>query len=637
MLSLGIHCGHESSCAIVKDGVVIAAMQQERKTRRKYDGQEFLSNRLPINEVLKVCGYSISDIDIIVTSFQAAGPGAVGFHRPLYSNSFDIFDPYAEHHYVVSHHLAHAATAAYGSGFPQAAVLISDTAGTTSQTGDDFFLKFKEFYDTYAHASVTQSVLTEMRSFYRFDRERSLKLLHRDFVLPHNQPDIFIQSEASLFDNASRYIFREEHAHGQFMALSGMASMPSALSEEDIITESDTGVFKSGWQDHLHLNSFEDQCGFARAVQRAFTSTVLKQADAATKLAQSDLLCCAGGVFLNLPANTAIANLPGVRSLYIPSAPHDAGIAIGAAYIGYFYSQTFFGTSSAFPSTPPLNSDYLGMFPEPMTEQISKDYGFSRVESLNGADVIDQLATSLIDGSVIATYVGRAEFGPRALGNRSIIAHPVSCRDMKAKINNIKSRQWWRPVAPVVRDQDLYKYFTAGPPESLFMNYNYDVHPEFLSLFKEVCHHDGTARVQTVKRDTNSWLYDLLTRIEELGHVPILANTSLNGPGQPMIESIEEVLKFVVSSEIDVLFTNGEIYGQPKSAEIVNITQASDAVLATFGPASSRKYVISNSKGSIEISGDLFEKLLYQKSVSISVSHVEVNRCLDLGILVYAE
>ena len=138
--SLGIHIGHDASCAVVSDGCVIAAVAQERFTRRKYDGEQALSNRLPVKACLDAANLTLNDISIIVSSFQSAAPGGVGLQYPLVEPSFSLFDPNDKRHFVASHHLAHAFSAFGCSGFEHAAVLVCDQAGSSTIDGKDYFL-----------------------------------------------------------------------------------------------------------------------------------------------------------------------------------------------------------------------------------------------------------------------------------------------------------------------------------------------------------------------------------------------------------------------------------------------------------------------------------------------------------------
>ncbi|MGP4086521.1 carbamoyltransferase C-terminal domain-containing protein [Streptomyces sp. KR55] len=628
-VALGIHCGHESSCAVVKNGVLLAAIQQERISRRKYDGQEALSNRLPIRETLAAAGLTLDDVDVIVSSFQAAGPSGVGLQRPLVSSSFDIFDPFDERHHVVSHHLAHAASALYPSGFPEATVLVSDSAGTSSRDGADFYIPFGEFFRTYYSDASTSKIFTEMRSMYAF-RQGQFELLERAFSEPHNQPDVFMQSEASLYDNVARFLFRKEHAHGQLMALAALPfDAPARLTADDIVTEGPRPRLRNGWQILEATTDITKSADIAHAVQEAFNRLVVSHAAHAVELSGIPNLCCAGGIFLNLSGNTAIGALPQVRDLYVPSCPHDAGISVGAAYLGWARTSRILPAGST-----KVASDFLGRAAEPITPQEAEaqNYAVSAVSATG--DLSRRAAHVLLDGAVLVRYAGRAEFGPRALGNRSILCHPVACHGAKSKLNGIKKRQPWRPVAPMVRIEDLETYF-IGPGEAPFMNYDFTVRERYRAVLKEIVHDDGSARVQTVTAHNNPAIHEILTHIAESGQIPVLANTSLNGPAQPIIESATDALAFSRHPDIGFLLTEDGLFASPSPRKIP-VRRADTTVMAVFGAGENAQYVLSSGDTAVPVGRNLFVALLEQESVLTDSTAADVVECLRAGVLTNA-
>jgi carbamoyltransferase len=626
---LGVHCGHEASCAVVRDGVVLAAIQQERVTRAKYDGQECLSNRLPVPEVLAAAGVSLADVDVIVSSFQAAGPSAVGLQRPLFTADFAHFDPFDERHFVVSHHLAHAACAAGLSGFATAAVLVSDSAGTSSRDGRDFHEPFAEFFARYTADDTGSGLFTELRSVYRFTAGR-FELLARDYSEPHNQPDVHMQGEASLYDNVARYLFRKEHAHGQLMALAGLPfSDTPRLSKKDILVPGASPRVRNGWQLlRAHPDPVAD-ADIAAAVQDAFTDLVVHQAQRAVELTGQRQICCAGGVFLNLTGNTAIAGLDRVDDMYVPSCPHDAGISIGAALLGYYRRDAAPAVRDR------VRSDFFGRYAEEISVDVAARQGFHEAMPMPATTekLLYHAARSLVEGAIIARYGGRAEFGPRALGNRSILCHPVGCPDARARLNTIKGRQWWRPVAPVVRVEDVDTFF-AGPAESPFMNFNFTVRPEYRELLAEALHLDGTARVQTVTAADNPDMYRLLCHVADLGAVPVLINTSLNGPGEPILETGTEVLEFVRRTAVDLLLSDSHVFVSPDKPDIVTVRPKPGAVLATFGSGPDKKYVISDVDAAESMDRDLFLALCGEPTATVDRHDQHVGKLLEIGLLV---
>jgi len=639
---LGIHAGHEASCAVVRDGVVVAAIQQERVTRRKYDGQECLSNALPIHAVLEAAGCGMSDVDYIVSEFQAVGVSGVGLQRPLFTADFDVFDPFDERHWVVSHHLAHAASAAFASPFDSCAVLVSDSAGSTTTDGRDYVLPFRTFHAHNAGDAVGVSFMTEMRSIYRF-RSRALELLDRDYATPHNQPDVYVQSEASLYDNVARFVFRDEHCHGQFMALGGLDHTGAPrLPFSALLTSEDPPRLRNGWQGFRASKEVTDNADVADVVQQAFTELVVTQARRALSLAHESRLACAGGVFLNLAGNSAVDALEEVDALFVPSSPHDAGASVGAALVGYW--QIAVGAGVEHPdggrrSGEPV-SDYLGAEAESVDPTATDAEGFV-VEYVRPSDpegpgaLVRRVAEELASGAILARYAGRSEFGPRALGNRSLLAHPVHAIGAKDKLNAVKRRQGWRPVAPMVRAEDVTRFF-HGPRASPYMNYNYTVREEHRESLSELMHDDGTARVQTVTEAGNPFLHGLLSALEDSGSVPILLNTSLNGPGQPIIEQAEALLRFARHPLIDKIVTETQLIDCRTESRDVLVTRTEATVMALFGHGADTRHVLSNASGQCRLDARVFEELIRNEVAATQMSVDGVREAINRGLLVAA-
>jgi len=556
----------------VVDGQLVAAMQQERKSGRKHDGQECLTDDLPIAEVLELAGTDISKVHVIVSSFQAAGPGAIGMQRPLIGSNFSVFEPYDKRHLVVSHHLAHAATAAFSSGFSRCTVAVSDLGGSTTIDGEDFLLPFQEFERKYRQDIGERDVRTETRSFYRFE-DGALELLDRDFGRPHNQPDVYMMSEAALYENMSQFVFRRDNTHGQFMALAGLSDgVNSPVKIQDIVDDdTEPARLRNGWQSRVRFGKARDLAPLAHVVQEAFTRLLVSQVKRAMSLSGFHDLAAAGGVFLNLPANARISELPEVDGFYVPSAPHDAGISVGCAFLGSFEIARMYEPTR-------LASDFLG--PEP-TGAIEDVPNRIHVRCQDGDQrLVEAVAQVMCAGHLVVRIAGPAEFGPRALGNRSILGHPVHCKNARALLNHIKGRQSWRPIAPITLEGVCAELF-SGPQSSPFMNMNYSVRREHLQTLREVVHADGTARVQTLRNDDEHFVARVIRYMESMGELPVLFNTSLNGPGQPIINDISLAAAFAQRSSIRYLLTESVLF-EILPGETVELP--SDSALIQLGP-----------------------------------------------------
>lgn len=558
---LGIHVGHHSSCAVVQNGQLIAAVQQERLSGRKHDGEEALTSRLPISACLQAANIGIDAISHIVSSFQSVAEASFGLHKPLIEDGFDLFDPFDHRHSVVSHHLAHAWHALAGSGFRDTAVLVADLAGSSTTDGLDFVLPFAAWYDRITSAAGAVRLKTECLSIYNAE-EDNLHLIERQYGVPHIQPYSFVWSPASLYDNIARRIFADDHAHGQLMALAALVDESSATAPSGhplVRLDGPKPTFTNNWQ-HLvpQRLSQAEEVALAAACQDAFTRAILHHAERALALTGRNRLAVAGGVFLNIVANSRLAGLVGPGRFFVPSAPHDAGIAVGCAFLG----SRFLARTTC---VPPC-SDRLGprWADDAIVGEAQAFDLFAAMENYNCETVTIELAR----GRIVGRWHGRSEFGPRALGARSILATPLDAAS-KERLNRIKGRQPWRPVAPVVIAERAADFFD-GPWPSPWMLYAHRVRDEQIAHLPALTHPDRTTRAQTLDRAEDVELYGLLEQFNVVAGVPILVNTSLNGRGQPIIERPADAIRFFLgAAEMDALIVGSAILRRRSAAEVL--------------------------------------------------------------------
>lgn len=631
---LGIHLGHHSSCAVVKDGKIAAALQQERMTRVKHDGQEGLSNRLPIRETLQAASTSIEDVDLIVSSFQAASPGGIGLHRPLVHAGFDIFDPADSRHMTVSHHLAHGLSALVPSGFDDAAVLVCDLAGSTTLDGKDFLIQFTEFRQRMASMAYAETTQTECLSIYRHD-QGELHLAHRESCVPHNAPDVFIQNTASLYDNAARMIFQSENAHGQMMALAAFGDPgQSPVAPEDMVQISDSVRvrFRNDWQARVvPAPDALANAPFAAAVQKAFERALLAHARQAKELTGASALVAAGGVFLNILGNSLIIDSELFQRYYVPSSPHDAGISIGCAFAGWRLIGPREAVTLASQKPVPA-PDRLGpaCLPAECRAAIREQ---SQLVTVSERTSPETMAELLRDGKIIARCAGRSEFGPRALGGRSLLGSPL-LPDMKDRLNAIKGRQAWRPVAPVIPEERCASFFD-GPPVSPYMNFVHVVKPEHQAALAALAHADRTTRAQTLRADEDPFLHDVLGAFGDLTGYPILVNTSLNGPGEPIVQTEGEAIDFLLTHPgVDLLALDDILVRRASRPEVALLRLAPDTLVTVIYPAGRKRVLLVRRGVSCEISEVAFEAL--DRSTTghldgVGVSTDSIERELDMA------
>lgn len=610
--SLGIHIGHNASCAVVRDGRLIAAVQQERFSRRKHDGRDYLSNTLPIKECLQAANITIDEVSSIISCFQASSPGGVGLQHPVIEPGFSLFDPMDERHIVISHHLAHAYCTFGCSGFAYAAVLICDQAGSSTQSGEDFHKPFPQWYQDVAHPADVRGVRSECLSIYDASAQ-GMELKYREFGIPHNQTETFVQNAASLYDNVSRFVFRRENAYGQLMALAaykGRFLSTVNLSPSDIIqvlsASSHEVVFRNDWQCRIIPEAqSEFYANLAHTCQEAFEKAVLAYVRHAAQLTTTGNLAVAGGVFLNILANTAIAESGLFSHYYVPSAPHDAGISVGCAYFG---DRNIQDVKKWVNTRSRVSSDRLGISYSPavIERELQRKRFLVSARPTSPSHVAQMLAT----GQIIARFAGRAEFGPRALGGRSLLGSPMSMQ-IKDRLNAIKGRQTWRPVAPMLPEECIAN-FMRGPTPSPFMTFAHTLDSAFVDVLKALSHPDASTRAQTISWNDDPWLSELLLAFGKQTGYPILVNTSLNTAGQPIVETPGQALElFLRCSDIEALLIDSWLVQRLKPWESRELLQQTirlpDSTIMSFVfPHGRRRVFLTRGHLSEEVSEEMF-------------------------------
>jgi carbamoyltransferase len=606
---LGINNGHHASCAIVKDGQLVSGIEQERITRIKGDGSNYLSNNLPVKKCLETLDLSFDDVDLIVSSFQAIGPGGVGLMQPLFEYGFDLFDPFDKRHFVISHHLGHALSAFGTSGFNRSAVLICDLAGSTTKDGKDFAIPFSTFYNTTTNFKERAVTKTECLSIYSVDKF-DLDLKYREFCVPHCSPEIFVSSPASLYDNIARFVFNKENAHGQLMALAtlgkNLENTDPVLGISDLIQiTSDKVHFTNNWQHKVSIkHNVRDYAHLAAIVQQAFQISLLEYVKKAKHLTGEVNLTAAGGAFLNILANSNIHSSKTFKRYHVPSAPHDAGVAIGCAYYGW----NFLGDQRRLQSK---------IFEKKAKDRIGSTYSekFVLDELIKRHKVCKWLKTTpnhvaslIAKNMIVGRFSGAAEFGPRALGGRSLLANPIHA-ESKNLLNRIKGREPWRPVAPIVIKGKLNKYFD-GPHDSPYMNMAHTVKGKYRGLLKALFHPDHSARVQTLEKNDDPFLYEILTFLELLNEVPIIVNTSLNGPDVPIVETPRQAIDFFLKNDlIDCLLLEDYLVTRNEDPPWHETRVANDVYISSIYFNGNEKAILTKDGGSRPISKEVLKIL----------------------------
>ncbi|WP_182347462.1 carbamoyltransferase [Tomitella gaofuii] len=521
---------HDPAAALVVDGETVAAAEEERFTRRKHGKSPvaFSTWELPEHAIrwcLERAGLGAADLDAVTYSYDPALvdpdlPGVEGEWEPLrtmYAERFPRFlrtvlpdvDPAAVRY--VPHHLAHAASAALVSPQPDAAVIVADGRGENA---------------SYVAGEYTNGQFVELA------RQS----------LPH--------SLGLMYEELTEHLgFRRSSDEYKVMALSSYGRPRFAEQFADLVKPDGAGGFETRNVDWESLVPHrppgakleQDHADLAATVQHRLEEVLLDLAGWLHGVTGNDTLCLAGGIALNCVANTRLHADGPFRVVWVQPASGDAGTALGGAV----------QTAAAMGDRIRPPADY-GLGRGWSDDEIESTLRSARVEFDRPADIARAAAEALADDRVVAWFQGRSEFGPRALGHRSLLAHPGSRYNID-RLNAVKGREPFRPIAPMVLADRADSIFTRGPARSPYMLFVHDVAPEWRPMLGAVTHVDGTSRIQTVDAERSPLLGRLLADFDERTGLPAVVNTSLNTAGRPMVDSPRDALECFGSAPIDML------------------------------------------------------------------------------------
>jgi carbamoyltransferase len=522
-LVVGINRTQDGSIALVRGGQLYS-LQKERITRRKHhwgrlgDLPELYAPRLPFLD---------EPVDLVVEGFSSdAELDRLGAYREELHRALRLKE--GGRVLLVSHHLTHLYSAFYPSPFDLAAGLVVDAQGS----------RVRHLTEPVGLPAGASPDLLEISSFYRCERGRidclAKQLWDGDWQHPAGLGCFYAVLTRMLWPEG-------EGNEGKVMGLAPFGD-PDAAGLPPLDVRGHEVFIPPEWvkltadQDTYRWTgdpaSFTACADLAAAGQRAFEDALLQLVAWLHRRTGLDDLVFAGGCGLNCSANGRLLRESAFGRVFIPPSPHDGGTAVGCALYGLIDGL---GQRSDFRWA----DDFLG--PEPDPRELA-----SAVADLPGGLVLEEpvdLVTRLVDllegGRVVALHQGRSESGPRALGNRSILGDPRR-RQMQDYINaRVKGREWFRPLAPLVLAEHAGRIFDVDRPAP-FMQYAADVRPEHRARYPGITHVDGTARLQTVEPVRTPFLHALLTAWFARTGSPVLLNTSLNGPGEPLTETPQQ-------------------------------------------------------------------------------------------------
>lgn len=583
---------HDSAAAIIRDGEVVAAAQEERFTRKKNDAS------FPVNAIrfcLDFCNVSINDLDAVVfydkpllkferlleTYYAFAPKGLLSFvtampvwlREKLFLKKI-IYDSLNEIEKInkkkikllfPEHHLSHAASAFYPSPFERAAILTIDGVGE------------------WATASICLGEGNKITILKQLEFPHSLGLLYSAFTYycgfkvnsgeyklmglapygNHGSPEvkryveiikdklISINEDGSFFLNQEYFTYATGLRMVNDVKWRNLFGMPRREPESDLT---------------------QQYCDMALAIQQVTEEIILKLGKEAKQLTGADNLCMAGGVALNCVANGRLQNEKIFKEIFVQPAAGDAGGALGAAtaayYIHFNQSRKVDGSKS-----DSLNGSYLGpAYSDDAVKKLINKYRMPYTHYDDEDAMIEKVSEFIASGKVIGWHQGRMEFGPRALGARSILADARN-PEMQKKLNlKIKYREGFRPFAPAVLVEDVNEYFEheGKSPYMLFVkpvikdrqvpyptNFNgkdlFDKLYFLRSDIPAVTHVDYSARFQTVHRETNPSFWKLLQAFKKITGHSVIINTSFNVRNEPLVNTPEEAYRCFMRTDMDYL------------------------------------------------------------------------------------
>jgi carbamoyltransferase len=574
---LGISRGHNAGVCLLKDGEIVFAIEEERLSRSKYDGG-------PYAAMVKVLEYT-DKIDFLVISHTQSLEETAG--RVDFTGD-DIYTGLARklglisrkedprnHPQVVDlshlHHKIHAAAAFYRSGFDEAVAVVVDGAGSSIDgnfKGEPLKLwevesvfdcaypsMLKTVYKHYGCRSPIPTHFNPENSSERFGEPGTHATLisgHAGITKTYEAVTEycgFSAIEAGKTMGLFPYGKPNENIPPLFKKMSGIS-----LSDRNLIipTYPNSAVVNAGLVEELQDSSAEDvtllqnRRDLAYACQTQTQQQVLDLILKASELTGKKKVALSGGYALNCVANyfyLTELNKHGIE-LYVEPVSNDGGTAIGVALLFYH------GTEGSTKKSP--REIYLGpkiAYTEQQIQELADKYS-AEVHSATKEDVVNLMTQK----NIVAMFQGRSENGPRALGNRSLMFDPTFV-DGKDFVNEIKHREYFRPFAGSILEDDVHEWFDLrGMKNSPHMMYAVNCQPGVEEKIPAIIHVDGTCRIQTVNREENPHYYDVIKAFKEKTGVPIIFNTSFNLGGEPLVETLDDALWTLSKTGIDYLY-----------------------------------------------------------------------------------
>lgn len=577
---------HDSGVCLTKDGELVSILTEERYSRKKHDGS-FPENSL--EKTFKNFNLNKENIDKVYYVDHSSELNSVSYNKENIVKKLISVFPNSEINFV-EHNLSHSIASFLTSGFEQASVISFEGAGSSDKLKNLHYVhrdpKLKNPKDCFRDTIVSTNF--SFSNFYK-NKTQIDKIYTSyqvsDFVHTYPFGDFYGMTSTQIYSilngtavehiNAS---FEEKIeflniAPGKIMGLAAYGDHTKIkenliyqfiqLSPFDfpVLYVSDNGTWFNNYnktlpvlvsrskedKDYVLQYNFNYYKHVAAKMQYIFEKMFLDMLEKIPKNFLLENLCLSGGCALNIYLNSLIKKTNIFKNVYINPGPGDESLCLGASLYGAWVNEEklIIPENISF-----MGSEYNEQEIVSSLLNLNDCYHFKKMEDM---DINEFISNCLVENKIIAWFQGRSEFGPRALGNRSILANPNF--DNKDYLNQkIKFREFWRPYAGVVLKEHLHEWFDIPVEESPYMLFNSIVKPEKRNFLKSVTHVDNTCRVQSVSFKQNKKLYNLIKRFFEKTGIPVLLNTSFNIlKGEPIVESPFDAVHSFNNSNLDVL------------------------------------------------------------------------------------
>lgn len=546
MKIIGFSVGHDRGAVLIVDGEVVVGITQERITRIKHDGG-WMGGQIPLESIqycLNFAGLRYSDINLWAYSTTEEIDDVDEKMTTILGKSL------GDRLLFVPHHLAHAYSSFFSSNFDEAAVVVADASGSIYNTNT----KLSQFYDLdSSHFSEGRQV-AEGISIYHFKRDTYSEVYKKWIKLPHVwDGEEECTSLGAMYSEGSLQLVYEQTTHswsaGKLMGMASFANQKTLGEIPKLVQEQENDIHIPNVRilPHVKWNSdFQSKSDVAGLYQREQEQSSLILSRIAKNLTSSKNLCTAGGSFLNCNSNRLILDSGLFEECYFVPPSDDSGIPLGCAW--FAYQKVSFVRQHTF-----LNP-YTG-------KKYDKNEIISAINEVPNLNVQEfesfptlcfEVSELLSENKTVGWFQDGSEIGPRALGNRSILANPT-CKWISSYINSeIKLREWYRPFAPAViyeHQKNIFDTKFLSP----YMLVTAKVFEEWKDKIPAVVHIDGTSRFQSVTENSNFKFYSLLTSFYMLTGIPLLLNTSFNGPDEPIVETPSNAINTFLKRNLDYL------------------------------------------------------------------------------------